>query len=505
MRKAIAIILSIIILSISLFSCSSGGTQSTSGTSSTTDGSGKDPAIADFMGDANGDGKTDSADHELLVAYLAGGASEIHYEFCDLNGDLAVDASDAALLSAYLNGEDVEIVGKPFAKDDADVTSELVDLGINNGDVWSGNKLMSRNPFDMIASNGVVMVSGGNYNSNTGPVIVNGYTKSSDKPIVMGSLDSEQINRFYDCGNYVAAVSIDQKSTWGFSDLFIKASDSNEWGELNNVLVENIHCYDMVYFEGSYFFCGSSVSYKTVNGVRTELYKPSLYRAEAPLDENMTADDFVELDAYNAGGYLIDYDAGLQFDESSRFYELFVFDGKLYAFCFNGTLEDLGEQYHHNGIYVYDETNDEFVADASLNVQGLIDVFKKTTIQHDFEFGDKYYFISDTLFFTDDLSEYSQFVIEGYENYRVNDAIFRGDKAYLLVSEKREDCFVNAVLETSDFESFRAILHFESGLFARSFELCNGSFYFGLGYDALSYISSNFGECGRIYRYDYYR
>lgn len=505
MKRAIAIILSFILLSVSLFSCAQGGTQSTSGTSSTTDGSGKDPAIADFMGDANGDGKTDSADHELLVAYLAGEASEIHYEFCDLNGDLAVDSADAELLLSYLNGEKVEIAGKPFANENADVTSKLVDLGLNNGDVWSGNKLISRNPFDMIASNGVVMVSGGNYNSNTGPVIINGYTRDSESPIVMGSLDSEQINRFYDCGNYIAAVSIDQKSTWGFSDLFIKPADSNEWGELNNVLVENIHCYDMVYFNGSYFLCGSSVSYKNVDGTRVELFKPSVYRADAPLSADMTADDFLELEAYNASGYLVDYDEGLEFDGNTRFYDLFVFDGKLYAFCFNGSLDDLGEEYNHNGIYVYNESNDEFSADDSLNVKGLIDVFTKGTIQHDFEFGGKYYFISSTLFSTDDFSEYSQFVIEGYEDYSVRDVIFRGDKAYLLAGEKHEDCFVNVVLETSDFESFRPILNFESGLFARSFEFCNGSFYFGLGYDFTGYISSNLKECGRIYRYDYYR
>ena len=499
LKRIIAAAICLAVLIMPLASCSGGNIKTTS--THRTDGT---PAPIEPMGDADGNGKTDEADHVLFVSYLMGDVSEIHYEFCDLNGDLTVDEADAELLRSYLDGEEIEITGSVFAREDADVTDELCDLGINNGAVWSGNKLIARNPFDMISSDGFVMVSGGDYNSNRGPIIINGYTKASNEPTVMGSLDSEQINRFYDCGDLIAAVSIDQRSTWGFSDLFIKPSDSDKWGEINNVLVDNIHCYDMVYFNGVYFFCGSNVSYKTLNGVKTELYKPSLYRSDAPLSENMTAEDFVELEAYNENGYLIDFTNEVPYTSTSRFYELFVFGNKLYAFCTNGYDGELDEKYDYNGIYVYDEDSDEFVEEASLDYQGLKDIFGRTTISHDFEFGGKYYFISSTLFCTEDLLEYSQFIIEGYENYAVKDVIFRENKAYLLVNEKQDGHFVNAVLETSDFESFRAILHFESGLFARSFEFCNGSFYFGLGYDVTGYISENLNECGRIYRYDYY-
>ena len=75
----------------------------------------------------------------------------------------------------------------------------------------------------------------------------------------------------------------------------------------------------------------------------------------------------------------------------------------------------------------------------------------------------------------------------------------------LLASHPKSNFFENVVLETADFVNFRPILHFDSDLFARSFEFCNGEFYFGLGIsseDDFDYY--DISECGRIYRYRYY-
>ena len=360
------------------------------------------------------------------------------------------------------------------------------------------------------------MVSGGNYNDNTGPVIIKGYVRGSDEPINTGSLNTEQVNRFYDCGNYIVALAIDSK-TWGYGDVYMKNSSANEWITQSRVLVENIHCYDMVEFEGEYFFCGSSI--KDIAGVG-ELSKVSIYRSSS-LVCAMSKYDFEELEVVNKHGDVLTYESSIASAEYNgenyyyslgvpRFYEFFAFDGELYAFYYNQYSSRYDKKYDYNGLYRYDRESGRFIYDEDINDNAIIKLFSDTPqdrekIQHDFAFGDKYYFIKSGLYSTADFNSIEKVVIEGYGDFTVRDAIFRGGKAYLLASCTKSNFFENVVLETADFESFRPILHFDSDLFARSFEFCNGEFYFGLGIsseDDFDYY--DISECGRIYRYRYY-
>lgn len=518
-RKIAIIFLFLVALSVLLTSCS-GGAQSTV---STTTGA---PAPLDIepMGDADGDGDADEDDYTLFSAYLAREATEMHYEFCDINGDFRVDGSDAELLRAYLDGERIEILGGVFSREYADVTNELEDLGINNKLFWNDSKeeyIISRNPYDMITSGGVVMVSGGNYQDNTGPVNINGYKRSRMGPINMGSLQTEQVNRFYDCGEYIVALAIDSRY-WQCGDVYLKPSSTNKWVSQSQVLVDNIHCYDMIYFDGIYFFCGSNDVYKNIEGERIELSKSSIYAVEGSLSDKMTKNDFRELEVINKHGEVIDFESVLTYQVINgqkyyytmgvpRFYEFFEFGGRLYAFYYNQYSERYPDEYDFNGLYVYDPEEKRFVYDESLNCDPLYKIFSGSAqdlekIQHDFAWGDRYYFINAGLYSTGDFLDYREDKLAGYEDYITRDVIFRGDKAYVLAGKASEDGgFINVVLETADFESFRAILSFESILFARSFEFCNGEFYFGLGYSSGSGLDAeSIKNCGQIYRYSYY-
>ena len=477
------------------------------------------------MGDADGNGVVNEADLLLLRSYLAIEAAEIHYEFCDLDGNFKVDDSDAEILESYLNGETEELSGVAFGRDDLDITNRLEDLGINNYQRWDDSRIeyiISRNPYDMIASNGFVMVSCGNYQDNMGPVVINGYNIYEDGPIAMGTLATEQVNRFYDCGDYVVALAIDAK-LWQYGDVYLKPAASNKWITQSRVLVDNIHCYDMIYYNGSYFFCGSNIGYKMLNGISTELSKVSVYKVDGELSDSMKESDFRELKIVNKYGKVITFESILgSFDSNGekvyykkgvpRFYEFFEFKGKLYAFYYNQYSERYDDESDFNGLYLYDEESGKFVYDETLDIEGLIPIFSGTAqdgekIQHDFEWGDCYYFINAGLYYTENFITYKEKKIPEYEDYIVRDVIFRGDKAYLLASCELDDgTFTNTVLETFDFESFRPLLHFDSELFARSFEFCNGEFYFGLGFSYTDYYRSKDGsECGRIYRYTYYR
>ena len=515
MFKKIALILLALVFALApLASCAAGGDVSNV----------EEPDTP--MGDADGNGVVNEADLLLLRSYLAIEAAEIHYEFCDLDGNFKVNDSDAEILESYLNGETDELSGTAFAREDEDITNKLEDLGINNYERWDDSNIkyiMSRNPYDMMASNGVVMVSGGNYQDNTGPVVINGYSIYEDGPVAMGTLATEQVNRFYDCGDYVVALAIDAK-LWQYGDVYLKPAASNKWITQSRVLIDNIHCYDMICYNGSYFFCGSNVGYKLLNGINTELSKVSVYKVDGELSDSMTQKDFQEVKVVNKHGKVITFESVLSswIDSNGdkqyykmgvpRFYEFFEFQGKLYAFYYNQYSDRYDEESNFNGLYVYDEEANRFIYDEALDIEGLIPVFSGTAqdgekIQHDFAWGDRYYFINAGLYSTADFISYKEEKIAGYEDHLVRDVIFRGGKAYLLASCELEDgTFTNVVLETFDFESFRPLLHFDSELFARSFEFCNGEFYFGLGYSYSEYYEHKDGsECGRIYRYTYYR
>ena len=480
-----------------------------------------------YMGDVNGDGEVNEADLALFRAYLEGSATEILYEHCDLDANYKVNSDDADILEKYLSGEISALTGTPFARADRDVTNSLEDLGINNAVKWSNSSMVyivSRNPYDMIVSNGLVMVSCGNYQDNTGPVVINGYGRDIYEPVNMGTLDSEQINRFYDCGDFIATLSIDAR-TWQYGDIYLKPADSNKWVSRSQVLVDNIHCYDMIEYNGTYFFCGSNVSYKTLGGRSTELSKASIFVLNGELSKTMKKSDFSEVKVIDKHGNEITYDSIVsEFDYKGeiiyysrgvpRFYEFFKFGDTLYAFYYDASAKNYGEEYNYNGLYRYDDESGCFIFDKSVNADGLIELIVATAqdaekIQHDFEWGDRYYFVKNGLYYTEDFVSYSERVIPGYEDYRVHDVIFRGDKAYVLAAkEESSGDFINAVFETSDFESFRTLFHFEAPLFARSFELCNGEFYFGLGFTVSGAdltVSARYTECGRIYRYTYYR
>lgn len=497
-------------------------------TSCSENGDGPNGADCDpYMGDANGDGALNNADLTLFKAYLNGEATEIRYEFCDLDGNYKVDAEDAKILEKYLNGKGSALKGTPFGKVDEDVTANLEDLGINNIRKWSNNDIkyiISRNPYDMIASNGLVMVSGGNYENNTGPVIINGYSKGSSTFIDMGRAATEQVNKFYDFGDFITALSIDAR-TWQLGDVYVKSKTENKWSSNFGVLKNNIHCYDMVKFDGKYFFCGSNVIYREYGGLDTELGMAAVFVYEGELSKDMNQADFKEV-ALIKNGKNINDDPGFcdtkidgkpyKVQGVPRIYEFFEFDGKLYAFYFDRSSKKYEEGHDYNGLYAYDKDSGSFVFDESVNFDFLYELMAVSVqdaekIQHDFQWDDRYYFVMDGLYYTEDFKSYNEREIPNYEDYKVRDVIFRGDFAYVLASKELENGdFVNVVLETEDFENFRTLFHFESVLYARSFELCNGEFYFGLGFTVTDYnnnykITDRNKECGRILRYSYYK
>lgn len=490
------------------------------------------------IGDVNCDREIDVADClQMVKVLLKEKNSYLQYENADLNGDSAFNLVDLLFLKKLLANIDVEINTEKFARPDEDITEYLDDLGKNNFNnmmnTWDDSSFkltVSRNPYDMITMGNRVLVSGGNYQDNTGPVRINSYYRESDSVKSAGTLGTEQVNRFYKYDGLCFALSIDSRY-WGSADVYVLKNKGILFQTLTNVLQHDIHCYDMTKYNGKFFFAGSAVNYdsnyKNYSGENLEMSKSIIYQFTGEDITKGKSNDFNEVELVNKFGDVIDYTSNIHESQKQdgtkyyismgvpRVYDFFERQGNLYALYYDQYASFYDEYYNYdgkydfNGLYKYDDEKGQFIYDSSLKIDGITNMFEesqdKEKINHDFEWNGKYYFISDKMLVTDDFINYSNYVIPGYETYSVYDIMVRSGKLYLLCSTiNSKGGYKNYVLETADMESFRPILNFNTATFARSFEFCNGAFFFGLGarIDENNYINT---ECGRILRYTYYK
>ncbi len=458
--------------------------------------------------------------------------------FCSCqNGGTDSSASAASNVSSKLESTASNVSSQSaeskieFSDTAKNITAELVDLGINNGKLWSENDFATaaaRNIYDMISDSGTVWMSCGNYSENKGPILMCGYTRDSDKPIAGGVLSTEQINEFYRYDGYIFGTSVDPKS-WRVCELYYTKEGSGKWHTVANIMAPMIHCYDMAKFHGKYFFCGSTLEYVMYEGQSKEGTKSAVFmldgdfsperkdykelKIKKPNGEYMkNGDNLYTFSGYNGETVISSY--------TSRMYQFFVFNDRLYAYHY-GHKDD-----PNKGLYVYDEANNEFTYASDLKFDMLNQLHSNSQddakIQHDFEWKGKYYFVTAGLYSTEDFKEYKAEKITGYEDYKMRDVMFREDYALCLASKENSDeTHNNIVLKTSDFENYTALFDFDTTLFARSFEYTNGAFFFGLGFDfiyntdstgkiiydmvnkTMYKIPKHIADCGRVYKYIY--
>ncbi len=416
-----------------------------------------------------------------------------------------------------------------FNKELGDVTAQLENLGVNNFKVWDDSTyelIISRNPYDMILDGDMVYVSGGNYDSNTGPVPINAYKNNSNKPNSVVALPTEQVNEFYQYDGFTFALGIDPKE-WGNGELYFSPIGSGKWTTIRGAFKKNIHCYDMVKFKGNYYFCGSNIGYATLNGKDgQEISKAAIFKMVGDFDETKKSPDFLETFARDKNGNIINFNScistyktsdGTEIQTTSvpRFYQFFVFNDKLLAYCFGSYKE------HYDGLYVLNEQNGIFEYSTEYKAGFLNKLYSETVqdrskIEHDFLWGDRYYFIASNGFYcTENFKTYKTVKLNDFEDYTVHDVLLKADYALCLAAKKnREGKHTNVVLKTNNFENYTALFNFDTTLLAKSFEFSNGYFYFGLGFASEYDITSAniiLGEktpqfakdCGTILRYKY--
>lgn len=469
------------------------------------------------MGDVNSDGSINGKDVLLLRKYIVGLDSSLTYENADLTGDCLINGKDVLSIRKYIVGLDVEI-SSVFAMGDIDITSEVEDLGFLYKSIWANpdthreedtapgiERVLARNPYDMVSYNGMVVASCGNYNTNQGPVYLYYVTRDSEKKKGMGnSFRTEQINKFYIYDDTLFALAADPNA-WCIGEFYMYVKNSRgkyEWHTINT-LKDNIHCYDMIKYDGEYFFCGSNVNY--IDGYERSM--GTVFRFDGDDMLNSTQDDYTVVPFINKHGNVISYT-----DEQGvpRVYEFCEYKGELYAYYRDPYIKYYDQYYNYNGIYKYNKLTKQFeyCVGMSLDIPFEAAFYSQDVegYMRDFEWNGKYVSVNFGLFLTEDFVNWEERSIEGYEDYVIRDCELIGDKLYVLATvENEEGHYTNAVFETEDLVNFRRVVHFDTLGYVRSFTYCDGAFFFCIGTDPLNVNTEAGLECGRMYRYLYYK
>ena len=314
-----------------------------------------------------------------------------------------------------------------------------------------------KNPWDMQVFDNKIFIGAGDYAENTGCVDMKYYDIKKDEMCYAGAVGSEQISRFYLYDNALYTVPLDPVE-WGVGE-YEKYEKGHDKFDIYTVIPQCVHCLDMIKFDKKYFFSGSVLDNESSSMV--------VYIDEKNIDYN---------DRHNTKDIWF-YKNGkkLEPNECFRVYDLFEFEGKLYAWHY-GNFDE--------GLFVYNKEKMRF--DACQDGKTLKPVTDRYTrkefyifINHDFSFDGHYCFINRGMQYTDDLKKYKN--VNVGKGYIIRDAIIRDGYLYLLASKKTGKKYQTAVFLTDNLKDFHKMCYFTTESYMISFEYCNGVMLFGEG------------------------
>ena len=388
----------------------------------------------------------------------------------------------------------------------------------------------ARNIWDMAAIDGKVLLSMGDYGSNTGAVPIYYYTNDStakkeciyESNISKIGLSSEEIKRFYNINGTIYATATDPLN-YADGSYYKFDSTTNKWIDYHK-LPMSIHCYDMVEYNGEVFFAGMvRGSGDTVVNCVQKLNTSDLGSSKAASDIKFYYADGTEFKAEWDTYKLADGTTQTYFNsEYWRTYDMFVYKGELYVAHSSTTKYTVTPE---SGLFKYDKQNNRFVqVSKGTDTKGFMAVTRNMTslgyvtgvsgrTELHYPFGqqtakagaltvgqeaiysepicgakistsDTFVAVCNGIFKSSDVITFEKVSLgAGYENYVTRDAFEKDGKYYFLASVKNgADNFTTAVFETDkNFTTFRRVLYFNTPSFARSFVYNDGYIYIGLG------------------------
>ena len=318
--------------------------------------------------------------------------------------------------------------------------------------------------WDMQVYDGKVFLAGGDYDKNSQATPVFTYNPKTEKFQYCDIVYTEQVGAFEVFDGRLMAVAIDPVA-WGGGEYYVYNKKKNAF-DYYTTLPTNIHCYDVEYFDGKYFFAGSVNDTINCSGVQWIDEKDI-----CSTDKTKTHHSFLTVDGERIPEYL-----------NMRVYELFAYKGELFAWH-NALVPDEFKKYF--GLFKYNKQTDCFeklgdeytMAPVEKKIQNEIDYME---IQAKLIYDDKYVFANNGLLYTEDFKNYTECEFgEGYEGFLAHDMFEREGQLYILASKKlKNGKHKTCVFVTEDLKEFAEVLNFESESYMISFEHIDNTFIF---------------------------
>lgn len=529
-------------------------------------------AESTLLGDVDGGGTIGSEDSLALRKYIVGNISisDIVYSNADVDKSGDINIRDMLYLRKYLVNDITDFNETAV---DSNLLSKINGLSVTPENLGipsilrypdNSSYYYARNTWDMASVDGKLLISMGDYGSNTGSVPIYYYTNDSAQPhastyygpsgTVVDGLSTEEVKRFFKIDGTIYATATDPLGM-GQGSYYKYDSANDKWIDYYKLPV-TVHCYDMVEYDGKIFFGGmvrhantddcivACVQFLDKNKLGTSTSASNIYFYYADGTQ------------YTSESYVSSYDGKTYWRyDYWRVYDMFVFKDELYAVHSDGSSYTLNAK---SGLFKYDKENNRFVQvyDGKV-IKGIMSVTRNASSWTYAKNDEGVYEKVDTHFSFEDNSNpigaltvgiepiYSEFMCgakistddtfvavcngifkssnveatsnafekvplgEGYENYVTRDAFEKDGKYYFLASEMNgTQDFTTAIFETDEkFETFRKVLSFDTPSFARSFEINGTYLYVGLGGNGrIDNLGDSTGSkySGTIYRIDLY-
>lgn len=501
-----------------------------------------------FLGDVNNDKKIDASDLIVLRKYLAKNLDWVNFELsnADVDENEAVELKDVLYLKQYLIKKITDFstvkADKNLLDNLENIYVEFENLGIPAKGRYSS--YYARNIWDMAVKNGKVYITMGDYVSNSGVTPVYYFKNSSEKAVECGyrsynktygdGLNTEAAQKFFVIDSEIYTASTDPIGMNNGSYYKLDSTTDN-WQEYYN-LAYNVHCYDMIEYDGKIFFGGmvrSPQNSNWITGCVQYVEKSKLTSSTSLTSLSKTVDFYYDENTpLTSESYVSDFDGKTYYRyDYWRVYNMFVFNGELYATHINTADYSVNDK---SGLFKYDKENDRFIqvyngkatkslmsvlrnytvsSNADKNgsyvskpvpiyysfednsrvegelKKGIEGVYGEPILTASFSKENLFVCVCNDIFKSKDLVTFEKVSLgKSYENYVVRDAFELEGKYYFLASKKNdENDYTTCIFESdSSFSKFRCVLATKTESFARSFDYNDGYIYLGLGTNSVT-------------------
>jgi hypothetical protein len=349
-----------------------------------------------------------------------------------------------------------------------DVTAKVEDLGIPTEKRYpGGERIYARNPWSMKAFQGRIYIGSGNSNNkgpapNAGPVDVVSLDPKTGKYSIEWTVPDEQIDEFRIIGSTLVIPGHDPKASWAYGEFYVR-NVGGGWQKVRTIK-GGIHMYDLI-------------------------QKPGPASAPAPKGALGGVDQaaFPRQYMYAALGTPIGAVVGVSTD-SGRTWDEHPMLGTYRARTF---------LYGLNDMCVSTSGSKAYLVTPSGTSQVPVNLFPGVPNPSAALFAAKPARFLGTAYY---LGAYApidhNWKSVGMFATTPHDLLVYQGALYVLASDPEGSGQRIRVFSSHDGVSFTEVLNFLAGTFARSFEVVDGDFYFGLGTEAETLNP----EAGRIVR-----